>query len=184
DLNVEDGADVSDPVTYEQLDTAGDVGTSAGQLSIGNHTHTLVEDVVGSQAAAAVSYGTIGGRNRQQAVAAGGNWNGATETQTFAAGSLAVGVSFGSTRVATGGGSVFKQRLIMGGVQIAESAYISGTIAQMFVLVGTRALSGSQDCIVQFHNYGGSSYNLWLFASDTPTTQNDPLGVAVGSIKI
>ena len=34
-------------ITYERLNTNGDVGTSAGQLAIGNHTHTGVYEEVG-----------------------------------------------------------------------------------------------------------------------------------------
>ena len=33
-------------VTYENLDSNGDVGTGAGQLAIGNHTHSYLADVV------------------------------------------------------------------------------------------------------------------------------------------
>ena len=103
----------------------------------------------------------------------------ATKTLTYAAGSraLAVGVFCGLA----GASASLKLRLYMGGVQIAESAYLT-TAYKTIPILGASALTGSKECKVSVYNYEVAAANLWWYASGNTI----PLSAAIiaGSVKI
>lgn len=165
-------------VTFENLNAKGDVGTGADQVAAGNHTHTLVEDLVASAKSTRVSNASGGGYLDTGTIGAGADYDMATTTQTFATGSRAVGVGFCTGR---GYGSP-RLRLYMAGVQVAKSAAWSTNEEDMYILIATRALSGSQTCKITIHSYSGGVCSV--YGADGNNFRPLGAGVAVGSIKV
>ncbi|KKM90014.1 hypothetical protein LCGC14_1242940 [marine sediment metagenome] len=168
----------SDPV----VGTAGlrTLGGGAQQAAPGNHAHTLAEDVLYSGVAQGLS-GLAGSyARRSNPVAAGGDFSPAYSSQIFAAVSRAVAgaTCYGQASAA----SALKIRVLMGGVQVAESTYISTTTADKST-VGTRALSGSRECRAQVHNYSGGSVDFYEYRGSTGA-QKHSVQLVIGSIKL
>jgi hypothetical protein len=132
------------------------LGTGSTQGALGNHGHTLVEDVTGSTTGGLETFLASSRSSHQETISAGADLDIASTTNTFAAGSLAFGVACfhgGVDHV----GSELKLRLMMGGVQVAESGYINIIQCRWTSVTGYRALSGSQACIAQLHSYEASN---------------------------
>jgi hypothetical protein len=102
-----------------------------------------------------------------------------TKTDTFSATSMAV-AAFGGI-LSFQNANYGKVRLWMGGVQVAESAYIN--VETLIALVGNRALSGSQEVKATIHNYRTEAQIVKWFAIDDDTTKMHPI-LAAGSVKI
>lgn len=150
----------------------GKLGTFAGG--------TLVEDILGTgtPSVAVATSGTWGQRNLS--IAAGDDLD-VSLTQTYAATSLAVGfaVVFGAEETQ----NTLKLRLVMNGVQVAESAYLTYTKVGWTIASGTRALSGSIACISRIHNYDVGARNFSIFGLGGVNVDAG-LNILVGSVKL
>jgi hypothetical protein len=140
---------------------------------------TLAEDVIGN-AATTETCNYSGGGYWYDSVSGNSDYDLATKTLVFAAVSRAVAV--GHILCRADAVNDFKLRLYMGGVQVAETAYIPASAVNRQI-VGTRALSGSQACKIALHNYDGSSRYIFLGGIDG---SGYPVAAAigVGSIKL
>jgi len=172
-------AALKDPVAA----TAGlrTLGTGAQQAAAGNHTHTLAEDVLGTEFSATSTNAATGAR-RGHYMIGGADETLVTKTLTFAALSRAVAVGVGSFSV-DNAGDFFKIRLFMDGVQMAESGYL-GQDNDPIVLVGTKALSGSKTCYISAHNYSGSGNSLYIHGCYRVSHRKEAVVIGIGSIKI
>jgi len=135
----------------------------------------LVQDVVGENATLDLADTSVTGYKRVDSIDAGGDYIIATKTLTFAANSMAVGVAV----IAGYTVNDMKLQLVMGGVQVAESAGISTNLTR--VCVATRALSGDATTLGRVHNHLGTSQDLERYARGDHHYVCG--GVAVGSIK-
>lgn len=149
-----------------------------------DHTHTLVDDVSGAQAPANVASAALAARQLTQNIAAGGNSVSYSVTLNFAATSRAVGSAMAHGNAGGFGGDL-KLQLIMGGVLVAESAFI-GMFDGFYVLVALRALSGAQTVSARIHNYnlGGAVGFLTYSVTGGINQTSRGYGVAVGSVTI
>ncbi|MBA7627944.1 hypothetical protein ES703_35413 [subsurface metagenome] len=116
----------------------------------------------------------------RKAIAAGANYTVATITDTYDANSRAVGSAFSHAH--TDGINTMKLRLIMDGVQIAESGYIPryNVVSQTRVITGQKALSGGKTCIAQLHNYSGG---IDYFNVTGGSSNTSGFALVVGSVK-
>ncbi|HUV53045.1 MAG TPA: hypothetical protein VMW64_08230 [Dehalococcoidia bacterium] len=134
----------------------------------------LAEDVLG-EAGTTLTGTDSGGFRLLQDLAEATALTIATTDLNFDASSMAVGVGY----IGGEGVGEMKLQLVMGGVQVAESAEIDGR--DNWIVVATRALSGVQTCLVRIHNYGTiNQIRLMGFLSGDLVAG----GVAAGSIKI
>lgn len=157
------------------------LGSGAQQAAPGNHTHTLAEDVIGSEESALVTLLSDYGYMQVFAVVAGGDYDLVAKTLVFAATSRAVAVA--SIYTVANQLNGIKLRLYMGGVQVAETGFLPlNTPYENYILVGTRALSGSQECKLGFHNYSGLTRGCNCFSRIEGETIIATIGV--GSIKL
>ncbi len=103
----------------------------------------------------------------------------ATSNENYATSSIAVGSLFfyGEANLA----SALKIRLYMGGVMVAESAFVTQAVSTM-VLVATRALSGAQDVEGGIYNVSGASKFFYVYA-ESGASRPTPFAVATGSVK-
>ena len=116
---------------------------------------------------------------RQADIPAGSDIDLVSVTPTFDASSMAVAV--GVTRVyAMEVADKHKIRLYMDAVQVAESGFVTYWV--VYVVVGTRALSGAKVCKMSAHNYDSSARYLWFPCGDA-VGNKIPAGIGVGSIK-
>ena len=139
----------------------------------------LVEDIVSGTISTITTTGTLSRGYLNQSVTTGTDYDLASDTTTFAADSLAVGVGF--CGVETPGSSDFKMRLYMDGVQVAETGFIASGGATA-VIEGTRALSGSTICKVALHNYNVADKNA-TFVAGNASGDPIPAAIGVGSVK-
>jgi hypothetical protein len=147
-----------------------------------DHTHTLVADVLGSALPGNITASSGTYYRYQLLVAAGSDSAAITATLTFAAGSRAVGVAVSYGQSSQLIGASLKLDLYMGGVLVAESSNLSSLLTTFRVLVGTAALSGSQQVVARFHNYGVVDDYFNSFGGSA--TMYPAYCVAAGSIKI
>ncbi len=110
-----------------------------------------------------------------------------TDTKTFDADSIAYTVAFshGYSQVAT----IMKLQLVMGGVQVAESGFVSAAGVDHIVemLSATRALSGSQVVMLRVHNYDIQTryyYNLTQGNTNSSPDNITTCFICTGSIKL
>ena len=144
----------------------GKLGTYAGEA--------LAEDVVGSAVTLLNGNSSGGFRYFHEAIPQFATELIATKDLTFDAASMAVAVGY-TTGMAFGN---MKLQLIMGGVQVAESAEMDNSVN--WIVVGTRALSGLQTCLVQIYNY--ASANDVRLAGNL-SGEDCAGGIGIGSIK-
>lgn len=174
-------AEAAAQVTYENMDTSGDVGTGAGQLAIGNHTHTLADDV--AEGAGATGLDLLASdttpRGVKGSISAGGEWEAVSITQTYATVSRASAFAVAFVKALTA--EALKMRLYMGGVQMAEYGWISTSVGWAEA-ESMKALAGSQICKIGIHNYAGDAVYLEGFSDDA--AKQPPIYLTVGSIKI
>lgn len=151
-----------------------------GAASPGTATHDIEDNTTGVTGAGAnptsITY-------RMEGVAAGADYDLASMTQTYAAGSLAE--AYGFALIWEGTASTWKLRLYMDGVQAAESGYLTsaGAFELMFVM-GNAALSGSKIVKVSAHNYSGGALNLLIAGARNVNPRQDVSGVFAGSVKV
>lgn len=100
--------------------------------------------------------------------------------QSYDALSLAVG--FAVIMGAASAGSGLKLRLIMGGVQVAETGFIGPTF-ERYVAKGTKVLSGAQTCDCRIHNYAGAAIDFYGYGNIN-NGQNYAAVICVGSVKL
>lgn len=142
-------------------------------------TGALAEDVEGDN----VNSNTMtlsGGYYRSDNIEVGGDLTLATKTLTFASNSLTFAAGFASCTDQYG--TALKLRLFMGGVQMQESAYLSGAASLNYVLRDFKALSGSQTCYLSAHNYYTSARGIYFYG--WTANSECPAGIAVGSVKL
>jgi len=141
-----------------------------------------VEDNLGTGVSATSTYSSGTFYRKSLSIAAESDYGlPATATIVFSALSLAVGSAF--AYIVAGTASTLKLRLYMGGVQVAESSFISAIDTEWKIVVGTRALVGSQDVDANVHNYDVSPRTM-LFYSKSSTSKRYGFAVSVGSVKI
>lgn len=146
---------------------------AAGALAVdtsGYAESSLARD--GFVSAAAINYKDI---------SAGGDLDIVSVTPTFDASSLAFGAGIFYSSCDTA--SKMKIRLFMGGVQVAESAYLTApSPPEMENVSGFRALSGSQICKLTAHNYGAGTQQYRSVVDTGAPLETQ--GIAVGSVKL
>lgn len=104
----------------------------------------------------------------------------ATITKTFDANSMAVAVGYIFAR-RTGGD--MKLRLYMDGVQMAESGIFDLSTRKNYIVVGTKALSGSKICkITAWNSHATITGDVHISAMHA--AQKVACGIGVGSIKL
>lgn len=140
----------------------------------------LAEDIVGSSMA-----GTAAGNSGTYyvltiAINAGADEDLATLNQAYDASSLAVGVAFFQATASKA--SSLKGQIIMDGVMVAETTFIPNTSTYTRIAIGTKALSGSKNCIARVHNYDAGSVNYYAYSGFVSVQKS--AGVAVGSVKL
>ncbi|MBU0791546.1 MAG: hypothetical protein KKC55_13830, partial [Gammaproteobacteria bacterium] len=151
-------------------------GTGAAELAIGTHTHDLNEDVVGSDVSADTTDTQIDTKySGVSAVAAGGDTTIVTTTPTFDAAATAFGAAMVHGQ-ATAVDSI-KLRLIMGGVQVAESGFMLATCSTL-VAAGTLSLSGLLACTATLHNYDGGTQSWGSYSLFSGAERAAALGIA------
>ena len=157
------------------------IGTGAGDVAAGNHTHTLAQDILGSAVDSTTTETSGTFAEHSENIAPGASLDVATKTQSYAANSLAVGVAYahGCCLYAQ-----LKLRLIMGGVQVAESAAISGGVTVNTLVIATRALSGSQSVIARLYNPHATLTEIYRSQGRSTASGKVGNGVAAGSVKI
>lgn len=135
----------------------------------------LAEDILGYGVTTHVA-DQVGGGDYYEVVALAGEDSEvcATKTQNYDADSIAVGVGFVSGMANTG----LKLQLYMAGVLVAETATLAGN--NTWMIMGFRALSGSQTCLIQLHAYAGNS---WLYSFNAGFNIT-PMGIGIGSVKL
>ena len=172
--------------TLSAVDADLAVGNIRGGVTIFGFLGTIAqaEDITGSAGPinAATSSGPTGIYHYRGDVAAGADEDGATKTQAYDASSIAVATGFFLGTPDTGDNNKLKLRLYMGGVQVTESAFINAPY-DVYIVVGTRALSGATICKVAIHNYDGAEASFKFLAQ---TSGNLPggFGIGIGSIKL
>jgi hypothetical protein len=156
------------------------LGSGALQASPGNHTHTLLEDVkgVGTSVGVSASAGTY--LRSSLSIAAGADSPLESKTQTYAPTSRAVGFAY-CLGLASAANSL-KLRLHMGGVQVAESGFISNIGVTVYNIIATTPLSGSQTVSAALHNYAAVPVTWYSFGSGLGICRG--YSVAAGSIKV
>ena len=103
----------------------------------------------------------------------------ATKTLTYDADSITVAVGFAAGL--SSDLNKMKLRLYLGGTLVTTSGYIPTTIDTM-IIVGTRALSGSQECKIVCYNEDSSEHTLYAYSEDSGSVL--PFGIGCGSIKL
>lgn len=157
------------------------LGAGAQQSAAGDHAHTLSEDIKNT-AHTALTGSASGTRYWHSTdITTGADQDYATLNQIYAASSIAVGVAAAYFNCLYD--NRCKMQLIMGGVMVGESGYITDIDTfKMYRVIATRALSGSQDCICRVHNYHGETENIrcpcWNSGDKVAAM------VAAGSIKV
>jgi hypothetical protein len=143
-----------------------------------DHTHTLQND----KTKVAIG-GTGSGANypcqRLSTAVSFGEVTIATATETFASGSRAVAV--GVLHGVANAPSYVKARLYMGGVLVAESAYLSDTTDNLIILIGIAALVGSQSAILKIYSAGAGNLFTYTLAGAAVYRAG---AVGIGSIKV
>ncbi len=145
--------------TYTGGDLAEDVLAYGDSLILGNLN---------------TSYG-----GRQENIAALSELDMATTTDTYDASCLAVIAGFANARCSWP--SVLKLRLYVDGVQRVETAYLSSTVLENFVMQWTQALSGSKTCKIAAYNYDAGTQRRLESAGLTGYAL--PYVISVGSVK-
>jgi len=147
---------------------------------VGTLSATLAEDILGSQMCA-LTEEYSGGNSfyRNDAIGAGADFEFVALTQAYDASSLAVGV--GVFDVETNTADTIKVRLFMDGVQVAESAFLL-VDPLLYILMATRALSGTVECKLEAHNYGGGESTFYIMGRMNGDIVSAV--IAVGSVKI
>ncbi len=153
----------------------------AGTLTPGTATHDIEAGAVGGGSCTSTGYTLM---EQLVSVGAGTDLDLATLTQTYAANSLAEGYGYALVTAAYAGANIFKLRLYMGGVQVAESAYIATTAFDMPTVNGNKALSGSNIVKISVHNYGASAYSVAPCGVSTVSGCTYCAGVFAGSVKV
>ena len=153
------------------------LGAGGQQAAAGDHTHTLVEDILG-EASSTLTAINAGGYIGSVTITTETEVTLVTKTQTYDASSLAVGVAWGHFRITA---NTTKVRLYMDGVQMAESAFLTLTGTNI-VLMATKVLSGEKTCSIRVYNSDGSTRYLGI--AGTNSTSKSVAGIAIGSIKI
>lgn len=167
-------------VTYESLDTNTDIGTGAAQVARGNHTHTLVEDLLANANSGTETITSSGGYQKSAVVGGTTEAYVATTTPDFNALSMAVAVAVAHFSANYGD---FKLRLYMGGVLEAESDVIALESYAFTILVHTKALSGEQEIKACLYNSGGGNAGFYHEGHLDDQVVANPIMVAVGSVK-
>ncbi len=149
---------------------------------LGTLSSTLAEDIVASSITALTgAAGLTTMYYLSQAVGSGAGVDLVSNTSIFDANSMAVAVGY--VYCWCGVANAIKVRLYMDGVQVAESAYLTGSPAANIIVVGTKALSGSKICKVTAWNYAVGSQNIALCAAIV-SGAIIACGIGVGSIKV
>ena len=144
----------------------------------GTFESVLAEDVLGYMGNQDI-VGSSGTYYRHaENVLAGADFTLATKDLNYNDPSLTVG-----TAVCFGSGSAnFKLRLIMDGVQVAESGNMTG-VTDWLVVQGTRALTGVTTCFAQLHNYAGEiPQNYYTYGATADLHMSGE--IILGSVKI
>lgn len=149
----------------------------------GTFVSTLTEDIVGKNTGGALAgVSSVTAYYHEEEIAATATYTGSSKTQTYAAGSLAVGSAYFIGR--NEGGSAMYIQIDMGGVIAAESQMVGGgTGWQSFNVIGTRALSGSTACHAKIENKHASIGNWLRWFSEASGSQKVGMGVTAGSVK-
>lgn len=105
----------------------------------------------------------------------------ATTTPNFDANSMAVGVAWASVEGVSGAVGSLVIRLYLGGVLVASSSIISDA-SENYSAVGTRALSGAQECKCVMGNPSGTNRSIRFWGENA--ISEVAAGIGVGSIKV
>lgn len=143
----------------------------------GTLTATLAEDTTGSGVTALTTI-TSDTYHRPYTMDPEQTLDIATKTLTYDVASMAVAVGICACAATTA--NTIKLRLLMEGVQVAESAYVA-TATVNIVLVATRAMDGEQECKLQMHNYDTESRVIKLAGVTSGGQASGAIGI--GSIK-
>lgn len=103
------------------------------------------------------------------------------ETSDYDADSITVAVGHAFTRCSAAG--THKLDLQMDGVLVASSAFFNG-FYENWIVVGTRALSGSKICRIVVHNYDVSFIRPYYLLSSEIEAAPGAAAIGVGSIKL
>ena len=146
---------------------------------LGTFANTLAEDIKGN-AATALTTSDAGTYFRWLTIAWPGPTDLVSKTQDYDASSLAI--AFGVITGRASSANVIKIQLVMDGVEVAESAWITNVTGGCFVIMGTRALSGSKICKMTVTKAADIAYTLGLSGFDN----GSPVAAAIciGSIKL
>jgi hypothetical protein len=177
----------ADAMAIDAVAGTGSLRTLAGtgvalSAAHSDHTHTLLDDISGLNAPSTVAIpsGTYY-RTSNATLSGSDNLFPMSVTPIFAAGSRAVGVAI--VHGVPSANNALKLRLYMGGVLVAESAFLTTVRDNFIVVVGFAALSGAQTITANIHNYAGSTVNFYT-CSNVSNTCLGGWAVGVGSIKI
>lgn len=153
-----------------------DTVTIFGKL--GTLEATLIDDILGEASSALLTTSSSGAGTHHYEMSSGEDYNIATKTQSYAAGSRACSVAFALCR---GQASSHKLRHFMAGVQVEETAYLSVDF-DIYILSFIKAMSGSQICKLDVHNYyaGDKTFSL---AGEGGIGDPVGAGIAIGSMK-
>lgn len=176
---------VYNPTTLSAVDVDLAVGNIADGVTIFGFLGTLVagvlaEDTTGSDGYGRTASGSGQARHTGAVVDSDADEVIATTTPTFDASSIAVAV--GHINTFSSRATAAKGQVLMGGVQVAESAFYDDGITDNHVLIGFRALSGAQTCLFQVHNYHALATTLYMCTYQAGQVVSGAIGV--GSIKL
>lgn len=140
----------------------------------------LAEDVVGASAQSNCTIANFYGRVAN--VGPGSYASIANKSLTYDAASMTVAVGSASIRSAVVDESM-KLRLYMDGVQMAESGWYDNALGITYVLVATKALSGSKTCEIRVWNYDVGAQDAYI-GGGYGSGSKDTAIIGVGSIKL
>jgi len=157
------------------------LGTGAQQAAPGNHTHTLATDLDDNAIRA-----YAGDLSPTRSISKVGVNHGDTAdltsiTKTYASLSRCVAMGFSWCYIQMSF-TTLKLRLIMDGVQVAESGFLKYE-GQEYIVQGQKALSGSKTCILRIANVHASQDDT-LNILDHVTADRAAAVIAVGSVKL
>jgi hypothetical protein len=177
----------SDPMAVNAVAGTGSLRTLAGSgvalsAAHSDHTHTLQSDNSDSQVLAGA--GGVAGTYSRVSYTIGGS-----ATVVFVSFNLicaASSMAFGVAACAAQASALnsLKVQLVMDGILIAESGYISSFYASTTLATGWRSWSGSGVCQCRIKNYNTSSRDLYWYDVGYFGITQRAVTLAVGSVKI
>jgi hypothetical protein len=177
----------SDAMAVNAVAGTGSLRTLAGtgaalSAARSDHTHTLQDDTEDRDYATPDSSSSGTYYRVAQLISASSYYDLATITDTYAPGSRACGVAWvhGQASAITS----LKLQLIMGGVMVAESGYLSNFFSYPILASGFRAMSGSQTSIARIKNYYAGTRYVYFYDTVYYALSYKHGGIYVGSIKI